>query len=47
MRTLFLFLMVASFFGLGGVDCWNKNWQTGIASILLGIVQILVFWEGK
>jgi len=45
MRALFLFLIVASFFGLGGVDCWNKNWQTGIASILLGVVQILVFWK--
>lgn len=43
MRTLFLVMMVTSFFGLGIIDCWSKNWKTGIASLLLGVVQLLVF----
>jgi len=47
MRTFFLVVMVASFFGLGVYDLAEHNWQTGIASTLLGVVQILVFWKGQ
>lgn len=47
MRSMFLVLIILSFFGLGTIDCLTKNWRTGIASILLGIVQLLVFWKGK
>ena len=43
MRNLFLFTMIASFFGLGVMDCLTKNWKTGLASILLGLVQLLIF----
>jgi len=44
-RTVFLSTMILSFFGLGAVDCLAKNWRTGVASMLLGIVQLLVFWR--
>jgi len=43
MRNLFLFTMIASFFGFGIMDCLTKNWRTGLASILLGVVQLLIF----
>lgn len=43
-RTVMLFIMVSSFFGLGICDCLTQHWRTGIASILLGIVQIIIFW---
>lgn len=46
MRNIFLFSMIVSFFGLGVIDCANKNWRTGLASTLLGIVQLLIFWKG-
>ena len=39
--------MVSSFFVLGAYDCFQRNWRTGIASVLLGIVQMLIFYEGK
>jgi hypothetical protein len=35
--------MIISFFGLGIMDCLTKNWRTGIASILLGLIQLLIF----
>ena len=47
MRAFLLTVMVASFFGLGVYDLVKHNWQTGIASVLLGVVQTLVFWKGQ
>lgn len=47
MRTFFLVMMIASFFGLGAIDCYHKSWRTGIASILLGIVQLLIFMKAQ
>jgi len=44
-RTILVILMVASFFGLGVYDCVARQWRTGIASILLGIVQLIFFWR--
>jgi len=46
MRNIFLYMMVTSFFGLGIFDCLSKNWRTGIASVLLGLVQLLIFVRG-
>ena len=46
MRTIVVFIMVLSFFILGFYDVAKHNLRTGIASILLGVVQILVFWKG-
>lgn len=46
MRNLFFVLMVGSFFGLGIIDCVAKNWRTGVASLLLGVVQWLLFMKG-
>jgi len=45
LRTILLILMVASFFGLGICDLLARQWRVGIASILLGIVQLLIFWR--
>lgn len=36
-------LMVICFFMAGGMDMYCKNYRLGLASILLGIVQILFF----
>ena len=47
MRNVFLVLMILSFFGLGFMDCSAKNWRTGVASVLLGVVQLLIFWKEK
>ena len=44
LRTIFLDMMILSFFGLGICDCSAQNWRTGIASMLLGIVQLIIFW---
>ena len=46
MRTAIVLIMVASFFVLGLNDLVERNWKTGVASILLGIVQALFFWKG-
>jgi len=46
MRTLLFGMMVGSFFGLGIMDCMAKNWRTGVASLLLGVVQWLFFMKG-
>jgi len=45
LRTILLVLMVSSFFGLGVCDLLARQWRTGIASILLGIVQMIIFWR--
>ena len=47
MRNIFLWSMVIGFFGLGLIDCLHHNWKTGVASLLLGIVQILIFIKGS
>jgi hypothetical protein len=44
-RILFFCMMVGSFFGLGACDLFARHWRSGVASILLGIVQMLVFWR--
>ena len=46
MRTALVLIMVGSFFALGLNDFVERNWKTGIASVLLGIVQALFFWKG-
>ena len=46
-RTLIIIVMVVTFASLGYIDILNKNYRTGIASILLGIVQALLFLKGK
>jgi len=46
MRTAIVLIMVASFFALGLNDLVERNWKTGIASVLIGIVQALFFWKG-
>ena len=43
MRMLLVIVMVSSFFGLAILDLVSKNWRTGLASLLLGIVQFLIF----
>lgn len=45
LRTLFFCTMVSTFLGLGVCDLLARHWRSGIASILLGIVQMLVFWR--
>ena len=44
-RTILLAVMVMSFFGLGVCDLMARQWRTGIALILLGVVQLIVFWR--
>ena len=44
-RTVTVTVMVVSFFVLGITDCITHNWRTGIASILLGLVQAILFWR--
>ena len=38
MRTVLMWVMVLSFFGMGVCDCLVRNWRTGVASLLLGVV---------
>jgi len=45
MRTALMITMVASFFGLGVFDCVAGHWRTGVASLLLGVVQLIIFWR--
>ena len=45
LRSVFYIAVIASFFGLGLCDLMSKNWRLGLASILLGVVQTLVFWR--
>ena len=44
-RVLFFYTMVASFFGLGVCDFLAHRWRLGAASVLLGVVQVLMFWR--
>lgn len=45
LRLVFFYIMVLSFFGMGICDLVTKNYKTGIASILLGFVQLILFWR--
>jgi hypothetical protein len=45
-RTIFLVTMISSFFGLAVCDAVKRDWRTAIASLLLGVVQSLIFWRG-
>ena len=45
LRTILLAVMVSSFFGLGVCGLLARQWRTGIASILLGVVQLIIFWR--
>lgn len=46
LRSVFIVMMIVSFFGLGVCDCLARNWRTGAASLLLGIVQLIIFGKG-
>jgi len=42
-RTILMLTMILSFMGLGLYDCIGGKWRTDLASLLLGIVQFLIF----
>jgi len=46
-RRLIVYTMIASFFALGVIDLRAGNYRTGVAGMLLGIVQALIFYEGS
>ncbi len=46
-RIIIIIIMVTAFGSLGVLDLLQQNWRTGIASILLGAVQALLFLKGK
>jgi len=45
MRTLLMYIMVLSFLGMGACDLRAEEWRTGAASLLLGVVQLIIFWK--
>ena len=45
MRTVLMWIMVLSFFGLGACDLRAGEWRMGIVGLMLGVVQLLVFWR--
>ena len=45
MRTALMWIMVLSFFGLGVCDIRAGEWRLGMASLLLGVVQLIVFYR--
>lgn len=45
MRMALMWIMVLSFFGMGACDLWARQWRLGVAGLLLGVVQLLVFWR--
>jgi len=45
MRTVLMWIMVLSFFGLGICDLRAGEWRTGVASLLLGVTQLFIFWR--
>ena len=45
MRTALMWIMVLSFFGLGICDLRAGEWRMGAASLLLGVVQLIIFWR--
>lgn len=47
LRIATMIVMVSSFFVLGGLDCLAGNWRTGVACILLGVVQAIIFGSAK
>ena len=40
-----MWIMVLSFFGMAVCDLRSGEWRMGLAGILLGCVQLLVFWR--
>ena len=44
-RTLIFYLMVLSFFGMGVCDLRDGEWRMGVVGLLLGVIQLLVFWR--
>jgi hypothetical protein len=44
-RNIVYWIMVSSFFALGLCDLKNLEYRTAIASLLLGVVQLLIFWR--
>ena len=45
MRIALMWIMVLSFSGLGACDLWAGEWRMGVVGLLLGVVQLLVFWR--
>ena len=45
MRTLLMWIVVLSFFGMAACDLRAGEWRMGLAGVLLGFVQLLVFWR--
>lgn len=45
MRNAVMWAMVVTFFLLGLFDIKDGQYRTGVASLLLGVVQLLVFWR--
>lgn len=45
MRTILMYIMVLSFFGLGAYDLRAGEWRLGVVSLLLGVVQLIVFYK--
>lgn len=44
-RNIIFWVMVLSFFGLSVCDLKDHQYRTALASLLLGIVQLIVFWR--
>ena len=45
MRAALMYIMVMSFFGLGICDLRAGELRLGVASLLLGVVQLMMFWR--
>ena len=45
MRNYLIFNLMFTYLFLGTSDCWDGNWKTGIASLLLAAVNGLLFWQ--
>jgi len=44
MRSAICVVMIVSFFALGACDVWSGDLKRGVAAVLLGTVQMLLFW---
>lgn len=45
MRTALMWIMVLSFFGVAACDLRAGEWRLGLAGLLLGVVQLMVFYR--
>ena len=45
LRTVLMWIMVLSFFGMGVCNLRAGAWRLGVASLLLGVVQLIIFWR--